>query len=265
MTSVGGVRRGALGDGTGNVPASKQRDEAVLRLQGVCKSYPLGPVRIDVLKGVDLAVRRGELLSIMGPSGCGKSTLMNIAGLLDRPTDGACLLLGRDAARMSEDERTEMRNSHVGFVFQSFHLLPRLTAAQNAGLPLVYRGLPDGEIRDRAIEALDRVGMADRNGHLPNQLSGGQQQRVALARALVGEPAVVLADEPTGALDPETGRDVMAMFDALCAAENVAVIVVTHSNEVAALCHRRTRMAQGLLVEAPATASAGGGHDGVAG
>ncbi|MCY3819841.1 MAG: ABC transporter ATP-binding protein [Gammaproteobacteria bacterium] len=248
--------------GTGNEPGSRPWD-VVLRLRDVHKSYPLGPVHVDVLKGVDLAVRRGELLSIMGPSGCGKSTLMNIAGLLDRPTKGSCILKGGDAARMSDDERTAMRNAHIGFVFQSFHLLPRLTAAQNAGLPLVYRGAPDGEIRERAAEALDRVGMADRGGHLPNQLSGGQQQRVALARALVGEPAVVLADEPTGALDPATGDEVMAMFEALCGGRDVAVIVVTHSAEVAARCHRQTRMAQGLLVEAPtAESTAAGGHEG---
>ncbi|MDE0040251.1 MAG: ABC transporter ATP-binding protein [Gammaproteobacteria bacterium] len=233
----------------------------MLRLRDVHKSYRLGPVRVDVLRGVDLAVQRGELLSIMGPSGCGKSTLMNIAGLLDRPTKGACILEGRDAARMSDDERTAMRNAHIGFVFQSFHLLPRLTAAQNAGLPLVYRGTPDGEIRERAAEALDRVGMANRSGHLPNQLSGGQQQRVALARALIGEPAVVLADEPTGALDPATGREVMAMFEALCGGRNVAVVVVTHSAEVAARCHRQTRVAQGLLVDAPtAESTAPGGR-----
>ncbi len=251
-------------DGTRNDAGFGPRG-TVLRLRDVHKSYPLGPVRVDVLKGVDLAVRRGELLSIMGPSGCGKSTLMNIAGLLDRPTSGACLLQGRDAARMSDDERTAMRNAHIGFVFQSFHLLPRLTAAQNAGLPLVYRGLPDAEVRRHAIEALDRVGMANRNGHLPNQLSGGQQQRVALARALVGEPAVVLADEPTGALDPATGREVMAMFEALCGGREVAVIIVTHSAEVAARCHRQTRMAHGLLVETQVAESpASGGSEAIA-
>ena len=222
---------------------------AVLRLRQVRKSYPLGPVSVDVLKGVSLDVRKGELLSIMGPSGCGKSTLMNIAGLLDRPTSGACLLEGRDAARMSDDERAAMRNAHIGFVFQSFHLLPRLTALQNAGLPLVYRGLADAEIRERAGEALDRVGMADRSEHLPNQLSGGQQQRVAVARALVGEPAVVLADEPTGALDPATGHEIMAMFETLTE-QAVAVVIVTHSAEVAERCHRQTRVEQGLLVEA---------------
>ena len=230
--------------------------DAVLRLSQVRKSYPLGPVRVDVLKGVSLTVRRGELVSIMGPSGCGKSTLMNIAGLLDRSTSGACVLRGRDVAEMSGDERAAMRNAHIGFVFQSFHLLPRLSAAQNAGLPLVYRGVPDAAIAKRAGEVLDRVDMADRGGHLPSQLSGGQQQRVAVARALVGEPAVLLADEPTGALDPDTGREIMAMFEALCR-QGVAVVIVTHSAEVAARCHRQLHMAQGILVDdTPPTPSA---------
>ena len=230
-----------------NVTVPDDRD-AVLQLRQLRKSYPLGPVRVDVLRGVCATVRRGELVSIMGPSGCGKSTLMNIAGLLDRPTSGACVLQGRDAADMSDDERAAMRNAHIGFVFQSFHLLPRLNAAQNAGLPLVYRGVPDAVVAGRAGEVLDQVDMADRSGHLPSQLSGGQQQRVAVARALVGEPAVLLADEPTGALDPDTGREIMNMFEALCG-QGVAVVVVTHSPEVAARCHRQLRMAQGLLVD----------------
>ena len=241
----------AANEGTPNGPLPRQA-RAVLRLRQVRKSYPLGPVRVDVLKGVSLTVQEGELVSIMGPSGCGKSTLMNVSGLLDRPTSGACMLRGRDVAAMSGDERAAMRNAHIGFVFQSFHLLPRLTAVQNAGLPLVYRGVPDAAIRRRALEVLDRVGMADRQGHLPGQLSGGQQQRVAVARALVGEPTVLLADEPTGALDPSTGDEIMAIFEAL-SGQGVAVVVVTHSAEVAARCHRQTHMAQGLLVEtAPA-------------
>ncbi len=260
MTTSADTLHGMVADGTASDHRPGPHD-IVLRLRDVHKSYPLGPVRVDVLKGVDLTVQRGELLSIMGPSGCGKSTLMNIAGLLDRPTSGACLLQGRDAAQMPDDERTAMRNAHIGFVFQSFHLLPRLTAAENAGLPLVYRGVADPEIRERALEALDQVGMADRSGHLPNQLSGGQQQRVALARALVGNPVVVLADEPTGALDPQTGQEVMAMFDALCGGQDVAVIIVTHSAEVAARCHRQTRVEQGLLVETPTSMSQSVGID----
>ena len=239
--------RPVFGDAAAGERASDQ-GRVVLRLRDVRKSYLLGPVRVDVLHGVSLTLEEGELVSIMGPSGCGKSTLMNVAGLLDRPTTGACLLRGRDAAGMSDDERAAMRNAHIGFVFQSFHLLGHLTAAQNAGLPLVYRGVPHAEIRERARAALERVGMGGWHGHLPSQLSGGQQQRVAVARALVGDPAVLLADEPTGALDPATGDEIMALFETL-SGQGVAVVVVTHSAEVAARCHRQTRMMEGLLVE----------------
>ena len=237
------------------------------------KSYLLGPVRVEVLHGVSLTLAEGELVSIMGPSGCGKSTLMNVAGLLDRQTTGTCFLRGRDAAAMSDDERAAMRNAHIGFVFQSFHLLGHLTAAQNVGLPLVYRGIPNAEIRERARAALERVGMGEWHGHLPSQLSGGQQQRVAVARALVGDPAVLLADEPTGALDPATGDEIMALFETL-SRQGVAVVVVTHSAEVAARCHRQTRMTEGLLVETTPAARAsspdpqrGGGamHESVSG
>ncbi len=230
------------------------------------KSYLLGPVSVEVLHGVSLTLEEGELVSIMGPSGCGKSTLMNVAGLLDRPTTGACLLRGRDAAGMSDDERAAMRNAHIGFVFQSFQLLGHLTAAQNAGLPLVYRGIPNAEIRERARAALERVGMGEWHGHLPSQLSGGQQQRVAVARALVGDPAVLLADEPTGALDPATGDEIMALFETL-STQGVAVVVVTHSAEVAARCHRQTRMTDGLLAETTPDAQRGGGamHESVSG
>ena len=257
--------RPVFGDASAGERASDQ-DRVVLRLQDVRKSYLLGPVRAEVLHGVSLTLEEGELVSIMGPSGCGKSTLMNVAGLLDRPTTGACLLRGRDAAGMSDDERAAMRNAHIGFVFQSFHLLGHLTAAQNAGLPLVYRGIPNAEIRERARAALKRVGMGEWHGHLPSQLSGGQQQRIAVARALVGDPAVLLADEPTGALDPATGDEIMALFEML-SRQGVAVVVVTHNAEVAARCHRQTRMTEGLLVETTPDAQRGGGamHESVSG
>ena len=235
------------------VEGGSDQDRVVLRLRDVRKSYLIGPVRVDVLQGVSLTLEEGELVSIMGPSGCGKSTLMNVSGLLDRPTSGVCLLRGRDAAGMSDDERAAMRNAHIGFVFQSFHLLGHLTAVQNTGLPLVYRGIPNAAIRERARAALDRVGMGEWHGHLPSQLSGGQQQRVAVARALVGDPAVLFADEPTGALDPATSREIMAMFETL-SGQGVAVVVVTHSAEVSARCHRQTRMAEGRLVETTAAA-----------
>ena len=221
----------------------------MIRLSDIHKTYALGPVTVDILHGVSLEVHEGDLLSIMGPSGCGKSTLMNIIGLLDRPTSGTYSLKGREVVDMNDDEVSAVRNADLGFVFQSFHLLPRLTAAQNAGLPLVYRGLPEAQIRQRAVEALDRVGMADRAAHRPNQLSGGQQQRVALARALIGEPAVILADEPTGALDPDTGREIMDMFERLSAEQHMTIVIVTHDPKVAERCLRRTRIDAGLLRE----------------
>ncbi len=221
----------------------------MIRLEDIRKSYRVGPVTVEVLNGVSLDVHEGDLLSIMGPSGCGKSTLMNIIGLLDRPTSGAYFLNGREASGMNDDEVSAVRNASIGFVFQSFHLLPRLTAAQNAGLPLIYRREPEGRVRRLALEALDRVGMADRAGHRPNQLSGGQQQRVAVARAIIGEPSVVLADEPTGALDPDTGAEIMDMFERLCSEQRMAVVIVTHSPEVSERCRRRARVEDGLVHE----------------
>ena len=222
----------------------------MLALRDIVKSYALGPVTVDVLNGLSLELGAGDLLSIMGPSGCGKSTLLNILGLLDRPSGGTYTLRGRDVVALEDDETSLVRNAQIGFVFQSFHLLPRMTAAANAGLPLVYRGLPQAEIAERAVAALDRVGMAERADHKPNELSGGQQQRVALARALIGEPALILADEPTGALDATTGGEVMELFEAL-SDTGIAVVIVTHDPSVAARCRRRTRMAEGVLDEEP--------------
>ena len=221
----------------------------MIRLEDIRKSYALGPIAVEVLRGVSLEVRGGDMLSIMGPSGCGKSTLMNILGLLDRPSGGRRFIDGQEIVTMDDDEISAVRNAKIGFVFQSFHLLPRLTAAENAGLPLIYRGMPEPRIRERALEALSRVGMADRAGHRPGELSGGQQQRVALARALVGEPRVILADEPTGALDPDTAGEVMDTFEALCADSRMAVVIVTHSPEVSLRCGRRTRLDTGMLHE----------------
>ena len=220
----------------------------MLTLTSVRKTYRLGPVAVEVLRGVSLEVRAGDLVSIMGPSGCGKSTLLNILGLLDRPSDGAYALRGRDVSALDDDRRSAIRNANIGFVFQSFHLLPRMTAVQNVGLPLVYRGVPTAEIARRSAAALERVGMADRADHRPNEMSGGQQQRVALARSLIGEPGVILADEPTGALDPVTGREVMDIFDEL-SADGIAVVIVTHDVDVAGRCQRQTRMDEGVLRE----------------
>ena len=221
----------------------------MLQLVDIRKTYEIGPITVEVLREVRLDVDAGDLLSIMGPSGCGKSTLMNIIGLLDQPTSGSYLLEGREVSAMDDDELSAIRNASIGFVFQSFHLLPRLTAQENVGLPLVYRGVGSTEIARRSREVLDRVGMADRADHKPNELSGGQQQRVAIARALVGEPTIVLADEPTGALDPRVGQEVMQLFRDLNAQEGITVVIITHDPKIARQCKRRTRISDGVLHE----------------
>ena len=223
---------------------------AMLGLVDVGKSYVTGPVTTEILRGVRLSVRRGDLVSIMGPSGSGKSTLMNIVGLLDRPTSGSYFLNGRATGGMSDSELSSLRNSSIGFVFQSFNLLPRLTAWENVAVPLIYRGAGTAGMRRRARDMLGRLGMGDRADHRPAELSGGQQQRVAIARALVGEPDILLADEPTGALDAETGREIMDLFVRLNEAEGLTAVIVTHDREVARQCARHVRMADGVLDEA---------------
>ena len=226
------------------------RDDApMLCLADVCKTYRVGASPVDVLRGVNLDVDRGDLISIMGSSGAGKSTLMNILGLLDRPTGGSYLLNGHETSKMEDDQLSELRNASIGFVFQSFQLLPRLNAVDNVGLPLVYRGIQNREVHRRSLEALDKVDMKDRANHKPNELSGGQQQRVAIARALVGEPAIILADEPTGALDPDTGKEVLQLFRTLNAEDQLTVIIITHDAAVARQCARRTRIEDGILKE----------------
>lgn len=222
-----------------------------LRLIGVCKSYRIGPVTTEVLRGVDLEVAAGDLVSIMGPSGSGKTTLMNIVGLLDRPSAGRHLIDGRDVSGLGDDALSRLRNAHVGFVFQAFHLLPRLSAAENVCVPLVYRGTGRGEALRRARAMLERVGMADRLEHRPDQLSGGQKQRVAIARALAGEPALLLADEPTGALDGDTAGETMALLLELNAERGVTVLIITHDPAVARRCARRMRIDGGRLREDP--------------
>ena len=209
----------------------------------------MGPTTTEVLRGVDLTVSRGDLLSIMGPSGCGKSTLMNILGLLDRPTEGAYRLEGKDTGGMSDREQSDIRNLNIGFVFQSFHLLPRLTAWENVGVPLVYRGLASREIRKRGQAMPEKVGMGQRTEYRPNALSGGQQQRVAIARALVGEPSIVLADEPTGALDAQTAHEIMELLRELNANDGIPTLVITHDRQIALQCTRRTRVIDGRLRE----------------
>ena len=224
-------------------------DTGMLRLVDIRKTYEIGPVTVEVLQDVCLEVNSGDLVSIMGPSGCGKSTLMNIIGLLDQPTSGSYLLEEREVSAMDDNELSTIRNARIGFVYQSFHLLPHLTACENVGLPLVYRGLGSTEIGRRAEEVLAKVGMQERADHKPNELSGGQQQRVAIARALVGEPAIILADEPTGSLDPRMGEEIMQLFYDLNAEEGMTIIIVTHDPNIARQCTRRTRMGNGVLLE----------------
>jgi len=202
--------------------------------RGITKVYRMEGVEVRALDGVDMAVARGDSLAIMGPSGSGKSTLLGLLGGLDRPTSGSLAFEGRDVARLSDDELARLRNQVVGFVFQNFQLLPRTTALGNVGLPLVYRGLGRAERRRRATQALEAVGLAQRLLHRPSQLSGGEQQRVAIARALAAEPAMLLADEPTGNLDSRSGDEVLELLARLRAERGVAVVAVTHDAGVAA-------------------------------
>lgn len=220
----------------------------MIELQGIVKRYVLGEEEVLALAGVDLHVGHNEYVALIGPSGSGKSTLMNIIGCLDSPSEGRYILNGRDTSSLSEEELASVRNREIGFVFQSFHLLPRQTALQNVMQPLVYRRMPPAERRERAVEALRKVGLGDRLDHRPNQLSGGQRQRVAVARALVGEPSILLADEPTGNLDSRTSAEIMSLFDALHA-QGQTVVVVTHEPDIAAHCRRTIRVFDGRVVE----------------
>ena len=220
----------------------------MLRLADIRKSFKLGTVTVEVLKGIDLEVAQGDLLSIMGPSGSGKSTLMNIVGLLGQPTAGSYFLDGRDVSAMTDRELSAFRNRHIGFVFQSFNLLDHLTALENVAVPLVYRGLGRGEIGRRARAMLAKVGMEDRIAHKPDQLSGGQKQRVAIARALVGEPSVVLADEPTGALDSETAEEVMDLLIRLNREDRITILIITHDSAISGQCTRQTSIRDGILL-----------------
>ncbi|MFZ9477334.1 MAG: ABC transporter ATP-binding protein [Gammaproteobacteria bacterium] len=220
----------------------------MIELHGIVKRYVLGEETVLALAGVDLHIGRNEYVALIGPSGSGKSTLMNLLGCLDSPSEGRYVLNGRDTSSLSEDELAAVRNREIGFVFQSFHLLPRQTALQNVMQPLVYRRMPPAERRKLAIDALTKVGLGDRLDHRPNQLSGGQRQRVAVARALVGQPSILLADEPTGNLDSRTSAEIMALFDALHA-QGQTVIVVTHEPDIAAHCRRTIRVFDGRIVE----------------
>ena len=205
----------------------------VIELQDICKVYEMGEVQVHALRGVSLEVSKGEILTIMGPSGSGKSTMMNIIGCLDQPTSGAYLLEGQDVSHLHDDELAAIRNIRIGFVFQTFNLLARTSALQNVTLPLIYAGVPRPERRARSQAALETVGLGHRLGHMPTELSGGQQQRVAIARSLVGDPSIILADEPTGNLDSKSGAEVMAILQELNRHRGITVILVTHDPIIA--------------------------------
>jgi len=221
---------------------------SLLELRGVSKTYGEGGLAVPALRGVSLTVEEGELLSIMGPSGSGKSTLMNILGCLDRPTSGTYLIEGRDVSTLTDNELAEIRNRKIGFVFQTFNLLPRATALENVELPLIYRGLPPAERRRMAREALEVVGVGHRLHHRPTQLSGGEQQRVAIARAIAGNPRLLLADEPTGNLDTRTGEEIMGLFQRINAELGVTVVQVTHDPYRGRQTRRIVRVRDGEIV-----------------
>jgi putative ABC transport system ATP-binding protein len=220
---------------------------AVIEIKDLVKDYKLGDVPVHVLKGVSLEIERGDFVAIMGPSGSGKSTLMNILGCLDKPTSGVYKLDGTSVGELDRDQLAEIRNKKIGFVFQQFNLLARTTAAENVELPLMYTETPAAERRARAMKALQAVGLAGREEHHPSQLSGGQQQRVAIARSLVNDPKIILADEPTGALDSKTSVEIMAIFQRLNREQGITMIVVTHEPDIAAYANRNIHCKDGYL------------------
>ncbi|MBH0210368.1 MAG: ABC transporter ATP-binding protein, partial [Nitrospira sp.] len=221
---------------------------ALIQCEDVWKIYRLGDVEVQALRGLTLSIEQGEFIAIMGASGSGKSTLMNILGCLDQPTKGRYWLSGVDVAVLRADELAEIRNRQIGFVFQSFNLIPRTSALENAQLPLFYRGVPLREQRAMAMDALRRVGLQGREGHYPTQLSGGQQQRVAIARALVAGPSLLLADEPTGNLDTESSREIMAILDGLNKEQGMTIILVTHETDIAAYADREIVIKDGRVL-----------------
>jgi putative ABC transport system ATP-binding protein len=220
--------------------------EAIIHLENIKKNYYLGKQVIEVLKGISFNILKNEYVALMGPSGSGKSTLMNILGCLDTPTSGTYILNNHDVSSMADNDLADVRNKEIGFVFQQFNLLPRLTAAENVALPLVYAGVPRKQRMEKALEVLSRVNLADRSHHKPNEMSGGQNQRVAIARALVNDPSIILADEPTGNLDSKTSHEIMEIFSKIHAGGNT-VILVTHEVDIAEFAHRIIRLKDGII------------------
>ncbi|MDH2910909.1 MAG: ABC transporter ATP-binding protein [Candidatus Eremiobacteraeota bacterium] len=220
----------------------------VVEVRNLRKIYPMGEDEVVALGGVDLSIEKGEFIAVMGPSGSGKSTFMQIVGMLDRATSGSYSFEGRDVATLSDDERADVRSRRLGFVFQSYNLLPRTTALENVELPMVYAGVPAARRLDIAMEKMDIVGIKPLADHMPNQMSGGQQQRIAIARSLVNDPALILADEPTGALDTKTSRDVMRIFSELNAARNITIMLVTHEPDIAAFAKRIVTFRDGHIL-----------------
>ena len=218
----------------------------LIKITNIKRDFQLGNETVYVLKGIDLIIKKGEYVALMGPSGSGKSTLMNILGCLDTPTSGSYILNEKDVSKMHDDELAEIRNKEIGFVFQTFNLLPRTSALDNVALPMVYAGYSKSERKIRATEVLAQVNLADRMDHQPNQLSGGQRQRVAIARAMVNKPSIILADEPTGNLDSKTSEEIMKLFGDIHKNGNT-VILVTHEEEIAAYAHRVIRLRDGMV------------------
>lgn len=222
------------------------KEEPMIDIREMTKSYSMGEQRVDALRGVSLSIKKNEYVAIMGPSGSGKSTLMNMIGCLDTPTSGSYFLNGSNVSSLSDDELATVRNKEIGFVFQTFNLLPRSSCLANVELPLIYGGLPASERRERAIKMLESVNLGDRMHHKPNELSGGQRQRVAVARALINRPSIILADEPTGNLDSKTGVEIMNLFETLYQDGNT-IILVTHEEDIAGHARRIVRLKDGLL------------------
>ncbi|HQV36043.1 MAG TPA: ABC transporter ATP-binding protein [Flavobacterium sp.] len=220
--------------------------QPLIKITNIKRDFILGSETIYVLKGIDLEINKGEYVALMGPSGSGKSTLMNLLGCLDTPTSGTYILNGKDVSQMHDDELAEIRNKEIGFVFQTFNLMPRTSALDNVALPMVYAGYPKSERNIRATEVLTQVNLADRMDHKPNELSGGQRQRVAIARALVNNPSIILADEPTGNLDSKTSEEIMGLFDVIHKNGNT-IILVTHEEDIAAHAHRIIRLRDGMV------------------